>query len=244
MAFRRKKFRKGKSRIKRKRTFKRRVTRFKRRRFNPKTILPANSRLVRMKWVSSLSLDPLATGFVSQAYRANDILDPDGSSTSHQPMGFDFAAQQFRTFTVVGSKITLSGAMIQTTVASAGLYGILLQNDLSPVATSPYTLIEQGKCPWRQIQTITNGNVPSRLRHKYSLKKWRNFQSVRDNLQAENSGAFTSSGVTAASPTFLTHFVVFSASLDQMGSDPTAMKFMVIIDYLVLLTDPVETATS
>lgn len=150
----------------------------------------------------------------------------------------------FRTWTVVGSKITLSGMMFQTTVASNGLYGILLQNDPTPVATSPYTLIEQGKCPWREVQTVTNGNVPKRLSNRYSLKKWRNFQSVRDNLQAENSGSFASSGVTAASPTFLTHFVVWSSSLDQLGSDPPAFKGMVTITYLVLCTDPVELASS
>jgi len=243
--FRRKK--KG-FRSKRKRTLGKRKKRtrrtFRRRKMNPRTALPGNSRIVKMKWVSGLSLDPTTSGFASQVYRCNDILDPDGLAGSHQPMGYNQWNNFYNTWTVVGAKIKLSGAIFQTTAASNGLYGILLQNDATPVATSPHTLVEQGKCPWRIIQTITNGNVPRTLTQRYSMRKWRGYATIRDNLTPENSGVFASSGVTAAGPTFLTHFVVWASSMDQLGSDPPAFKFMVSIEYMVLLTDPVEMAAS
>jgi len=207
-----------------------------------KTAMPGQSKVVRMRYCAFDSWEPAVGGNISASvYRANDILDPPGSSTTHQAFGYDQWSAFYQTWTVLGSKITVSPGIAGGTAQPGVVWGIRLQsNDTVPAAQGP-RIIESGRSPWAVQPSITNGMVSRYITSTFSLKKWKGFRNVRDCLDETNSGSFASGGIAPTEPVY---FMVWYGSIDPGVGDAPQFRAVVQIDYIVLLTNPAELAVS
>lgn len=226
-----KNFRKRAGRRPRRRTF-------KRRRFNRvhRPILEGfpKSKLVKLRYVEQISLDPGLGGFSVSEWRANSVFDPNLSGTGHQPMGFDQWSEIYERYTVVGSKINVQYAPIAVSSVAPGFFGVSLYN-LSGQLTSVYAgnvdAIMESKLSGYTSTMAGNANstaIVTSLTRRFSAKKFFGKANVLDD---PDLGA-----VNTNNPANSAYFGVWYAS--SGGNDPGIANFKVMIDYIVLWHEP------
>lgn len=62
----------------------------------------------KLRYVERIDFVPTGTGAIQHQFRANDLFDPNKTGVGHQPRGFDEFMEIYDTFTVTGSKISVS----------------------------------------------------------------------------------------------------------------------------------------
>lgn len=157
----------------------------------------------------------------SYTFRANDLFDPDYTSTGHQPRGFDELIAMYNHFTVLGSRITVDFA-------------------LQPSATYPLDCFIQlagepgvsaSAIDWHERQDVKSvvisqsGKPTGRLSYNFSAKKFFGpSRPVNDSAQK---------GSSTASPSELAYYHL-GAVAHNAASDPTGLYCSVKIDYIVM----------
>jgi len=224
-----------KGRIRRRRTRGRMMIRRRRARLPRKIGMPGMSRIVKFRFVQFTSLNPGTTNIVSQPFRCNDIFTPDATGGTNQSMGFDQWAQFYSRWMVIGSKIRVKCA---SHVSGTGptVWGILKQETATPTATLASHIIEQGTSPWRIQQNVTNGNTTT-LTNTWSLRKWYQLKDPRDNMDNTYAGAFA-----GTSPSRIPYYILWASSVQ--GNDVDTLQYIVQIDYIAIVFDPIEMAAS
>lgn len=188
------------------------------------------SKVVKMRYCEQIGINPGIGAPSGYTFRANDIFDPNYTSTGHQPMGHDQWSAFYNHYTVLGSKLTVT--MSNQDAADAVIAGVYLVDDTT-APTTVTTLIENAKGPYGHMDS-SGGSGIRRLTCKYSAKKF--FRcDVRDRTDLKAS--------FGSSPTEQAYYTIWAAAMDTLA-DPGNVVMTVVIDYICLLTEPKDLSAS
>ncbi len=178
---------------------------------------------VKMRYVNRITIDPAAGGMGVQVFAANGMFDPDITGGGHQPRGFDNLMPLYNHYTVIGSKLTVSSANIATQ-ASGALLGVSLQ-DTTLVLGNVNDYLEDYSST--NIFGIASAESHITLSMDFSNKKFLGPNPLAD----DRKGTVTSNPVESA------FYHIYFAPVD-VGIDLSIRSFLVVIDYIALLTEP------
>lgn len=229
----------------RKRTYRRRKRPvFKRKRFYRRRAVGrmAGSRnlfgLPQMRKVSmryaehGLTLNPGVASLGYTIFSCNNIYDPNYSGTGHQPISYDQWGTLYNHYQVIGSRIRVICANRDT--AERIVCGITTQATYTPTPTTLQYQLEQPHTTWKTLGTASSGKSSCVLTSKWSMRRF--FPDYK-----------THAGLTATfgnNPSEQTYWVIWAGSADGT-SDPTGhTDATVIIDYIVMLSEPKNLAAS
>lgn len=211
---------------------------FKRRRFNrvSRPILEGfpKQKLVKLRYIEQISLDPGLNTFTVSEWRANSVFDPNLSGVGHQPMGFDQWSNIYERYVVCGSKINVQYAPITGTNLNPGFYGVSLYgtaNQLTATYAGNVDSVMESKLTGYTSTMAGNGNsafLPRSLTRKFSAKKFFGKANPTDDTEI---GA-----TVVTNPVNLAYFGVWYGS--SGGNDPGIANFKIMIDYIVLFHEP------
>lgn len=217
------------------------ASRYRRRRFpmrrsirtSPQgTAFPRN-RIIKLRYVENVTIDPGAVAFAEFAYRANSINDPNLTGGGHQPMGHDQWATFYRRYTVIGAKVTAS--CVSATSSTPSIFGVTLIDLSTTGHTTIQGLQERPGTSWRMLQT-SNNVKPSFVQQKFSAKKFFNLANIKDNQDRVGSDFGSNPSVEA-------YFHFFTGAHDTSTNLPVHY-WTIKITYIVLLSHPKELAQS
>lgn len=190
------------------------------------------TRIAKLRWCQEGTIASTSGAFTTRAYNANSIFDTNGSGG--QPMGRDQWALLYNHYVVIGAKIR-----IYIEAAAANTIGMMIGTQLNDDATLTYTdiegAIEARKGRFCQLGLPTGGAAKCKISANFSAKKFFNITNMKDNY--DRLGA-----AIGASPSELACFILWQQSLD--GATTTNANITVIIDYIVLFSEPADLARS
>lgn len=214
----------------RKRTYKRKST------FRSQSLLRIGfpkTTMVKLRYVDFCTLSPSVGSLGQHVFSANSCFDPNVSGIGHQPMNFDEWSSLYNHYVVVGSKISAQVFFNGTTTYSNGLMmGVNLQDDTS-LSTDPSTVMEQGLSRYRITAATPTANSSRGIKVSkgFSCKKFFNLTNPTDNVTRVGSGV-------GSSPTEKANFIVFAGSPPGSVEDLPDIHCNVIIDYVVIFSEP------
>lgn len=194
---------------------------------------PAN-KVVRMRYHEVLN-QPIGATQSSFFYKANGLNDPRVAAGGHQPLGHDQWNQFYNHYVVLGSKATFT---ITGTTNAAPLDTILLSayiSDDTTIPTDVNTLIESGRAEHTLLPAY-NAMNQRQVKSMYSAKNFFNIKDIADNL-TRLGAAF------GAEPPELAFHSINLTNISLQGTN-TEVCITVQIDYVVLLSEPIDLPTS
>lgn len=200
-------------------------------------------RIVKMRFTKNFNITPAGAASFDE-FSTNDINNPDLGTGGARPLGYNQWSSFYKNWMVIGSRIKIKPNFTALPDVGTGfapaVYGITVYNSGESPTTDPLLLIEQGKCKYRTMQPILNGtNYP--ITSSFSPKRWYHMKNLKDNWN-ELSGVFSTNSA-ASGPSKVGVFSVFAASAD--GTSTLApINFLIQIDYLVLVQEPLLLPTS
>lgn len=187
------------------------------------------SMLTKHRYCQAISLNPGVATIASYQFRANDMFDPDFTSTGTQPLGFDEYSNLYDHFTVLGSKITVIGA---TTGTAPVVFGITVDCDGVITSTNFDAIQEQPNTRWA---THVVGSPAKTISNNLSVKRYFNRKSVKDCSEFR--------GTSSTSPTELAFYHVWAKGLSA-SADPSAIDLNITIEFIALWSEPKELVKS
>lgn len=199
-----------------------------------------NNRVVRFRYAESLLLNPLNTGnIVYQAYRANSPFDPNATTpTGRNAMGTSQWLPFYAHYMVIGSRIRCQFSRTQSAANANSLVGILLANQPTLPVSSVTSVREQGMARTRELIGSQVGYLVPRIRHGFSPKRFFNLRDLKDNQ--EWLGAVYSDPPTQPPTDGDAYFHIFAGVNITGGSAGGPIECMITIDYVCLLSDPLN----
>jgi len=154
------------------------------------------------KWLRYATSFGMATtsGVITstQVFRANDLFDPDFTSTGHQPMGFDQLMVWYNHFAVRRARIVLN---FQNTTASSPTVCVRVDGDSTAITTTD-RILELGNCVTESLEVKGTSGSTKQLSMSIDIAK----------LQGVSPSALTADanlrGTSAASPAEVSYFHV------------------------------------
>lgn len=188
-------------------------------------------KMVRLRYVQTVSLDAGAGLIAFNVFTANDLRDPDftGAILGHQPRGFDQNMESYNHFTVLGAKC--QATYLPTTASTnPGIMGILLTGSGSAVST--FTGVDD----MLETKAMGKNHVVCGGINRVERHVFKNFSAKKFFCATAIVGKDLYRGNTSASPQEKAFFEVIFSSTDS--NDPTLAKIRVTIDYIAMLTEP------
>ncbi len=183
---------------------------------------------VTLRYVSQITLDPAASSMAHYLFRANDLFDPDFTGVGHQPMGFDQWMVFYNHFTVVSSRIKVTGFQSGTSGPLAnGMLGVYLNDDT--VSTISLTTMME----YRLTNSVATGTSNG---HKSIVYVGNSFhaRTFFGKKYVVNSTGFE--GDTTTSPAEVAMFDIWYAPAQLIDNlDP--IDLVVEIEYKAVLTE-------
>lgn len=191
------------------------------------------SKKVRLRYATSLTLDPPDTGTLSYtSICANGMFDPELALGGHQPMGFDQWMAVYNHYTVSEAVIQMRWVPISATSVTPGVFGVLLDDDSSmPYAGNYLAMVESGRAKhstYGLTEGIGSGRSPRVIKY-FNAKKFFGSKYIQGDLKY--------AGNSAKNPDENVYFHVWAAS-GGSGADPPSQRFEIIVDYVATLTEP------
>lgn len=193
---------------------------------------------VKLRYVTTVTINPPATQLGYHFFRANSLFDPDFTGTGHQPMTYDMWTTLYNHYTVVGAKCTATFGGDGSTSATPLIYGIALTDDTT-VTSSPAQLMENGTTGYRITTANGAGNVGRcpRFSKTFSAKK---FFSVVNPMDCTTRIGST----IGTNPVEDAVFSVFVGPLPDTAYDIPGMLVTVVIEYFAIFSEPKEQVQS
>ena len=186
---------------------------------------------VKMRYVSTFSLDLSAAAYQTHSFVCNSIFDPDAALGGHQPLGHDQWMAFYNHYTVLGAKCSVSLSGQQATNPTPVLCAIFVSDDLTS-AFDPIKLAEQGRCRYKLLNGFNSINT-LQLSNFYSAKKFFNVKDVKDN-ETRIGASFGSNPAEQA------FFIIGAATVDGSTLANQEIHAIVTIDYIVSMSEPME----
>lgn len=217
------------------RTFRPKYRRNRIRRSLPLQGMP-NKKPVRLRYVETFTLNPVAGAKSQYVFRANDCRDPNETSTGHQPKGFDQMMAFYHHCTVVGSKITIRAYNNTTAIQIPGMMFCKLSASGTELANASTLeeLMEEPRLTGRKMAgglgygSDRSGPNMIVITNKFSAKRFFGKRFMIGDALYRHS--------TSSSPTEIAYFEISYHSLN--GNDPDNIVVTVQIDYIAVLTEP------
>lgn len=181
--------------------------------------------MTKLRYETSVDIDPPLGSSASHLFRANSVFDPDFTGVGNQPRYFDQIMPLYDHFTVIGAKITVKVANPHTVPYVVGVQ--LNGNGLGPGNLND--LIEQRNSTYKWIGHAYANSAINQITKTFSVKK---FLGVSKPLSESDLR-----GTISANPTEQAYFAVTAGSHDPAVNAP-AIPLRVIIDYIVVFTEP------
>lgn len=203
--------------------------------FRPQRLLHVGfprTTMVKLRYVDGFSLDPGVGSLAYHAFVANSCYDPNNSGVGHQPMNFDMWSALYNHYIVVGAKITATLSDHTGQQSGGHIFGVYLSDDLVFPTTATH-MMEQGLCRYK-IGNITpgvNSGFGLKARCTFSAKKFFNITNITDNVGGLGADV-------SASPIDPAYFVVFTGPTPGSSTDLTSVVCTVVIDYIVIFSEP------
>lgn len=187
------------------------------------------TRVIPMRYCETVTLSSSPGGMAIAKFRANSIYAPNTSGATHQPQGHDQFAQFYGRYIVIGSRMRAYNTDSAVTQAYPFVYGIQLNTDTATIATDYIKIMEQG----RERFSLHNSNFDRKrgVNKGFSAKKLFGLTNIKDNM-------LTHGAHFGANPTEEAFFTLWAQ--DQGKTQSIGNSFVVIIDYMVLLSEPLN----
>lgn len=196
----------------------------------------ANSAMLKLRYVTDITLNPAAGIAANHVFRANGLYDPDMTGVGHQPLGFDQWVAFYNKWAVLSSKITVTFSSAVTndqTIADYSLVGIAAR-DTDTAITNTSQLREQGDCVWKNLSPCEGSRSIVKVTKAMSMKRYYHAKIVGDELYT---------GTSAADPTEQLYYHVWSSCIDS-ATDASLIYANVTIEYIAVFTDPQDLSQS
>jgi len=193
-----------------------------------------------LTYSEQISLNPGISTPANYYFRANDVYDPNFTSTGHQPKGFDQFSQFYNHFIV--EKARLKAYVMQPTatttglqIAAVGLFAgsgdlsTLYSNSAGSPAANLLESKQTNKIDWLFAGSTSLSPLWKPLKCTFNHRDW--FGKVADPSDADFQGS------ASASPTEIVFFGVTMASWDNTV-DTDAVIVLVDIEYDVVWAEP------
>jgi hypothetical protein len=189
--------------------------------------------MTRLKYCDEVSINASATQAANYDFRANDLYDPDVTSTGHQPMGFDQLALFYGRFTVLRSKITVTPMQETVNNTVPGALGIALVQAAGALHNDTIGQCFEQKLVTKPLEVGIASLLPYKrnLTMSFDARKFFGYSPsipLRDDVL---------DCTASASPSRVAYFEVFIASI--ASNDPAATNCLVEIEYEVLCKEPI-----
>lgn len=221
---------------KRQRKFTRKPRKFKKRRGGRRRRLSnlwAPTHVAKLRLVHTVTYTGTGGAIGTNYIKANSLNDPTGGASAQLPLGVDQWAALYQKYKVIGSKITLRAHPV--TITGSAMIGIHLSNSTTPPATDHDHYRE---LPHTNMRMLSPDIDLCKLSMGFSPKKYPfHIKNVKDADDLE--GTFST---TPGDPTDLAYWHVFVQ--DSNKTDNVTFEIQMVIDYIVLLYDPVRPSRS
>jgi hypothetical protein len=167
----------------------------------------------------------------TQVFRANDLFDPDFTSTGHQPMGFDQLMAFYNHFCVTKARIVIQAKNTTDTFPT-----VCLRVDADSTAiTSIDRIVEFGGCVTVDLDTKLGYGATKKLQLSVDIAK----------LQGVSLAALTADeslkGNAAASPVEVSYFHI---TLWNTSASTSSAQFDIILEQTAVFTEPRDLSLS
>ncbi len=186
------------------------------------------TRRARLRYADTISLTSTFGAIGQHHFVANACHDPDVTGTGHQPMGWDNWKALYNHYVVVGSKITvkiMAGDGVST--PDAAIQGCFLNDNTTLPYTTADGYIESKKGSYR---TLSFDRKTLTYHTNYSAKNFFNLSDIKDNVNRIGADI-------ASNPTETANFSLYF--FDLTGSTST-IRCMIVIDYIVDFSEPID----
>ncbi len=179
----------------------------------------------KLDYVDFITMNPTLIG-VDYFYRANSAFDPDYSSTGHQPMGYDRLAAAYRHYTVVGSKISISGSAQSNGTVPAWLT-LATADDAVASNSSLRNIIENGAQARRIAPQSTSTATINSFYGKGNQEVMHAYYSQAKSLNKKLRGQYAMSAAVGANPIEVSWFRITAIRPDNLSIDPSPITVQV-----------------
>lgn len=188
--------------------------------------------MVKLRYVTSQSMDAPINSTAVHTFRANSLYDPDYTILGHQPMGFDQWAAFYNKYVVVSCKITCTFTHNPTGTTGGGqaLVGIQLAKRSTMGTTDTNFIIEDGNTVYKSMSNKLYTDTPTTVSKTYSTKNFFNVKNVTDN--------WTHLGATTISnPTDAAYLHVWCGNAES-SIDPFSLTALCVVEYTAIFGEP------
>ncbi len=177
-----------------------------------------------------VALNPGAGGLaVSQVYSLNGLFDPDISGVGHQPIGFDQIMPLYDHYTVIGARARVT---FSNTSALHSQICMLHLKDSATTSVDVDSIIENGLTRYSVVGPLAADSVKS-MTINCSVKKF-----FSKNIMDENNFQ----GTITSNPSEQVYLHLTVAPME--GLDSSEVNCNVLIEYVAVLTEPKQLASS
>lgn len=192
-----------------------------------------SSQVVRLRYVTGISLDASGVSYAKYIFGANCLYDPDITGAGHQPSNYDVWAVRYKNWSVLGSKITATVTPDDNANLIPGYVGIYMSENKTEAEDALNlgiaTVCEQQssrsvifkRCPGAN-QLPSNG-----LTLTQTFSPARTFGKSKKYLR----DAKDYSGVIGANPTERAYFTLWQMNINS--TNPGQVNLLVKIEFLV-----------
>lgn len=201
------------------------------------SVLANIPKVYHLRYCDYFGLTSSAGTIGKYVFRANGLHDCNQSGVGHQPYLWDQVKAFFNSYTVVGAKINFSIIGTNGTGSAVGGHamGVILDNDAS-TASSYTTIVEAGQGRHRLLSP-TLGQGPTSVQGYFSAKKFFNVVNIKDNSALYGAA-------TSADPPSQAFFTCWYQSMTEDSGSSTSVQCRVVIDYTVIMAEPIDQAAS
>lgn len=191
-------------------------------------------KFIRLRYCEYAPLDPGAAGIASAyVWRANGIYDPNYTGAGGQPLGRDELDVLYSKYCVVSSRCR---AMFTPRTAASdppAQVGIALSSSAGLTTTSISTILTQQRTSWAQLPY--DKSQTRICTQNFNARSFFNVKDIKDNTSRIGAAMSTN-------PTDQAFFVVFAGC--EGGSDTGAIDVLVVIDYVIYVSEAQNLAAS
>jgi len=189
-----------------------------------------DKKMVRLRYAEEVALNGLTQGPIAHTFSANGAYDPNITGTGHQPNGFDQMMQFYNHHQVIKSKIFCKFPASTTgNVIPAYMDVFLTDSGSRTISMSTIDFLEHSQGTGRGWQIGTERNY---IGQQSGITKY--FDSAKFFDRPRNDSSLL--GSIGSNPAEQAYFEVAVAPI--AGNNPDNVVLLVIIDYIVMFTEP------
>jgi len=192
--------------------------------------IPLN-RSTTLRYSQTFNLTSTSGILAHQKFKANGLHDPDYSTTGHQPFGFDQYKLLYNHYIVSGSRIKVH--LVNSSNNYGNICGIYLDDDTSsPAFTDSSGFIESNRGTYK-LMPLREAKAPT-ISSVFDCKRFFNIIDVKDNVTRLGKDVNGDPGELA----------IYNIWYQSLGSETGSMYFVVLIEYDVHFSEPIDLGQS